>query len=45
MTHGHYEEKVSTRAVRENLICGSVPAEVGKTRALVQVLHRSIKPE
>jgi len=30
--------------VRENLVKPSVPPEVGKTRALVQVSHRSMKP-
>jgi len=31
--------------VRENLVVGSDPAEAGKTSALVQVPHRSLKPE
>jgi len=30
--------------VGENLVAPSVPIEVGKTRALVQVLHRPMKP-
>lgn len=38
----HDGEKVF--AVRENQVDASDPAEVGKTRALVQVPHRFKKP-